>query len=142
MIVPNLKISREDILEIKQKDVAKFMGVSPSTVSGWENGIDTIPLKRLVEYANAYNLSLDYLFGIKNIPKSNLYIKIDNLVISKNLRKLRKANGMTQLELSKKTYIDRTSYSKYETGKNLITTTALYSLIKVYPTLSIEKLFF
>ena len=36
-------------------------------VSGWETGKDTIPLKRLIKYANHYNLSLDYLFGLTKI---------------------------------------------------------------------------
>ena len=35
-----------------------------TTISGWETGKDTIPLEKLVRYANEFNLSLDYLFGI------------------------------------------------------------------------------
>ena len=63
MIVKNFKTSRED-LELKQKDVAEFLGIHFSTVSGWETGKDTIPISRLIDYANQYELSLDYLFGL------------------------------------------------------------------------------
>ena len=60
MIIKNFKESRE-LLDIKQKDIAEFFGVHFSTVSGWETGKDTIPLERLIDYANKYNYSLDYV---------------------------------------------------------------------------------
>lgn len=65
MIVKNFRYSRES-LDLKQKDLTNFFNVTPSTISGWEIGKDTIPLKHLIKYANEYNLSLDYLFGLKN----------------------------------------------------------------------------
>ena len=51
MIVKNLRYCREN-LEIKQKEIAEILGVTYSTVSGWETGKDTIPLKQLIEFAN------------------------------------------------------------------------------------------
>ena len=63
MIVKNLKNSREE-LQLKQKDVAELFGLHTSTISGWETGKDPIPLSRLIDYANKYYLSLDYLFGL------------------------------------------------------------------------------
>ena len=63
MIVKNLKESRER-LDLKQVDIAKIFPVTKYTVSGWETGKDTIPLRRLIQYANHYNYSLDYLFGL------------------------------------------------------------------------------
>lgn len=63
MIIKNLRASRED-LDLKQKDIADFFDLHYSTISGWETGKDTIPIKRLIKYANEYSLSLDYLFGI------------------------------------------------------------------------------
>ena len=65
MIVKNLRYCREN-LELKQKEIAEILGVTYSTVSGWETGKDTIPLKQLIEFANKFNLSLDYLFGLNN----------------------------------------------------------------------------
>lgn len=65
MIIKNFKNSRENI-DIKQKDIAEFFNLNFTTISGWETGKDTIPLRRLIEYANHYNFSLDYLFGITN----------------------------------------------------------------------------
>ena len=69
--VKKLKDSRE-LMELRQIDIAKDMKVAPTTVSGWENEQDTIPFKRLIQYANLYNFRLDYLFGIsKNIYCNN-----------------------------------------------------------------------
>jgi len=65
MLVINLRESREE-LDLKQCDVAKIFNLHYSTVSGWETGNDTIPIKRLIYYANIYGYSLDYLFGILN----------------------------------------------------------------------------
>ena len=59
MIVKNLRYCREN-LELKQKDIANILNVTYSTVSGWETGKDTIPLRKLIEFANTFNLSLDY----------------------------------------------------------------------------------
>jgi bacteriophage CI repressor helix-turn-helix domain len=64
MIVKNFKYTREN-LGLKQKDLTNLFNVTYSTISGWETGKDTIPLKQLIKYANKYNLSLDYLFGLR-----------------------------------------------------------------------------
>ena len=63
MIIQNFKYSREE-LDLKQKDIAEMFGVHFTTVSGWETGKDTIPIERLVDYANRFHYSLDYLFGL------------------------------------------------------------------------------
>ena len=79
MIIKNLRNSRENI-DLKQKEIAEYFNVNYSTISGWETGKDTIPLRRLVEYANHYKFSLDYLFGITKHNDSNyndLYIDLE-----------------------------------------------------------------
>lgn len=139
MIVKNLRQSREN-LDIKQKDVAEYLKVNFTTVSGWETGKDTIPLKRLIEYANHYNYSLDYLFGITKDNTSYYPLTIDLNVISKNLRLLRKRHGMTQEEVAKKINTNQASYAHYENSVNLIPTTFLYSLTNVYKPFSIDEL--
>lgn len=140
MIIKNFKNSRENI-DIKQKDIAEFFNLNFTTISGWETGKDTIPLRRLIEYANHYNFSLDYLFGITNKnDESYLPLKIDIDLISKNLRILRKRNSMTQEEVAKKINTSQANYAHYENSKNLIPTTFLYSLTLVYKPFSIDKL--
>ena len=140
MIVKNFKESRE-ILDIKQKDIADYFNVNFSTVSGWETGKDTIPLRRLIEYANHYNYSLDYLFGItRNSNNKYLPLKIDLEIIATNLRKIRKKHNLTQEEVAKKLNTTQASYAHYELAQNLIPTAFLYNLTKVYKPFSIDQL--
>ncbi len=84
MIVKNLRSSREN-LELKQKDVAEFFGIHFSTVSGWETGKDTIPLERLIDYANEYCLSLDYLFGLISKNEDYYPLNLDLDLLATNL---------------------------------------------------------
>ena len=112
MRIKNLKESRE-MLDIKQKDIADLFNVNFSTVSGWETGKDTIPLRRLIDYANHYNFSLDYLFGLTNNNIDYLPLKIDLNLIGKNLRLIRKKHNLTQLQVSKKINTTQAAYAHY-----------------------------
>lgn len=140
MILKNFKESRE-ILDIKQKDIAEFFNINYSTVSGWETGKDTIPIRRLIEYANHYNFSLDYLFGLTRVNKEYYPIIINIEQVAKNLRLLRKQNQMTQEEVANKINTSQAAYAHYENNVNLIPTTFLYNLTHIYKPFSIDNLF-
>lgn len=76
-----LKLSRET-KGLDQKEVAGVLKTSISTVSGWENGYRTPPLKRLIKLAKLYETSLDYLVGIEmknEISKKDLHRLIKEL---------------------------------------------------------------
>ena len=139
MIINRMREYRE-IHDIKQKDIAKALNVHYSTVSGWENGNDTMPLTRIIAFANHYKLSLDYLFEISS---NNNYVPltINKDKIAENLLKLRKANNMTQQEVSRKLNISTGTYCDYENAKNLIKTNALYGLTTIYKPFSLDKIF-
>ena len=140
MIIYNLRNSREN-MDLKQKDIAEMFGVHFATVSGWETGKDTIPLERLIEYANRFNFSLDYLFGItKQNDTSYLPLEIDLNVIAQNLRKIRKSHNLTQEDVAKRINTSQASYAHYENSVNLIPTTFLYNLTDIYKLFSIDKL--
>lgn len=140
MIVKNLRESRE-LLDLKQKEIAEEFKVNFTTVSGWETGKDTIPLERLVDYANRYNYSLDYLFGLtrENTVQYEPLI-IDLELIAKNLRTIRKKNNLTQEQVAKKINTTQAAYAHYENAINLIPTAFLYNLIEIYKPFSIDKL--
>jgi transcriptional regulator with XRE-family HTH domain len=140
MKLKNFKESRE-ILDIKQKDIAEFFNINFSTVSGWETGKDTIPIRRLIEYANHYNFSLDYLFGLTRVNKNYYPVTIDIEQVAKNLRLLRKQNQMTQEEVAKKINTSQAAYAHYENNVNLIPTAFLYNLTQIYNSFSIDNLF-
>ena len=126
-------------MDLKQKDIAEMFGVHFATVSGWETGKDTIPLERLIEYANRFNFSLDYLFGItKQNDTSYLPLEIDLNVIAQNLRKIRKSHNLTQEDVAKRINTSQASYAHYENSVNLIPTTFLYNLTDIYKPFSID----
>lgn len=131
MVVKNLRDSRES-LDLKQKDIAELFKVNFTTVSGWETGKDTIPLKKLVLYANKFEYSLDYLFGITNRNTKYKPLELDLDLIAHNLKEIRKKYNFTQKGIAEKLNTTQPAYSHYETATNLITTTFLYNLIKIY----------
>ena len=140
MVIENLRKSREN-LELKQKDVADFFDIHFSTVSGWETGKDTIPIERLIDYANEYNYSLDYLFGVISKNEEYYPINLDLDLLARNLAALRIANNLTQVSVAKKLNTNQSNYSHYETASNIIPTSFLYGLTKIYKPFSIDELF-
>lgn len=140
MIVKNLKKSRENLF-LTQKDIANFFNLHYTTISGWETGKDTIPIRRLIEYANKFNQSLDYLFGIVKKNQTYYPINLNLKKLANNLKKLRNKNNLTQLSIAKKLNTSQSAYSHYETSTNIIPVAFIYGLIKIYGYFSIDKLF-
>ncbi len=48
---------------ILQKDLAKYLNVSNTTVSEWERGNNQPDIKTLIAIAKYFNTSVDYLIG-------------------------------------------------------------------------------
>lgn len=57
---------------LSQADVAARLGITRSTVSGYECNTITPSLEQLVKLAVLYNASLDYIMGMEN--RSHLYL--------------------------------------------------------------------
>lgn len=128
----NIKKSRKE-RNLKQKDIATILNVDRSTYSGWETGKDTIPLRKLFDLSNFYNLSIDYLTGLS---KKNDYIYTSDFIVLKsvgeNLKKLRINNHLKQKDLFNMLNVTSSSYSLYENGKILIQTSFIYQIAKKY----------
>lgn len=138
MIVKNLRYSREQ-LDLKQKDLTELFNVTYSTISGWENGKDTIPLRQLIKYANKYNYSLDYLFGLKNDNEDYESLEIDLNIIANNLKQIRKENKKTQQYIGDVLNTSSSAYAHYENARYLIPTSFLYNLSYIYKNFSIDE---
>ena len=130
MINNNLKFCRES-LEMTQKELGYVFGVAESTVSGWENNNDIMPLTKLVKFCDLYGFSLDYVTGLTRSNYSYSKInKLDRNKIGNNLKKIRTDLNLTQSKIAKECMISQTTYSNYELGIRLITTLTLYTLCK------------
>ena len=132
MIGNNLKFCREE-LEMTQTELGNIFGVSNSTVRGWENGYDTMPLKKVVKFCNQFNFSVDYVLGLTRRNKNyNKPIKLNKEMIGRKLKELRTKLKLSQQEIADVCSISRSTYSHYEIGFTLITTLTLYTICKTY----------
>lgn len=53
---------REDH-DLKQTDVAKYLGIAQTVYSRYERGFQTIPVEHLIRLADLYRVSVDYILG-------------------------------------------------------------------------------
>ena len=60
--ITRIKDLREDS-DIKQKELADYLGISQRTYSHYENGTRKLPLDILIALAEYYGCSTDYLLG-------------------------------------------------------------------------------
>lgn len=139
MQFPRMKEIREEA-GLKQKDMAEIMHITKGSYSMWECGADTIPLRRLNEFCNYFNVSIDYVVGISNKKKyANTTPDIKLKITGENLKKIRNKKGLTQTEISNELNINQPTWNRYEKSRTLILTVVLIELAQKYH-YSIDKI--
>ena len=132
-----LRDLREDN-DISQAECAKIGYISKNSYIRYENGERNPPLDVIVTYAKFYNVSIDYIAGLtndkgglhnnvqskynitqKNSPKAVIKIKEEKIMLSNNLKRIRKSKGLSQEELAIKLNVVRQTVSKWENGGSL-----------------------
>lgn len=132
MLGRNLKDVRT-YFDLTQKEMSEILGVSRSTYAGWENSIDNIPLTKLNDFSNYFDISLDYLCGLTNVKKYIIIKKEINInIVASNLKTTRIQHNDTQNKIANIINTDRSNYSRYELGKNLILTSLIIDFAKYY----------
>jgi transcriptional regulator with XRE-family HTH domain len=125
---------------LKQKDIAEIMNVTKGSYSMWECGTDTIPLRRLNQFCNYFDVSIDYVVGFNNKKKySNAKPDIKIKITGENLKKIRTKKGLTQVAIADALNINQPTWNRYENSKSLILTVVLVELAKKYH-YSIDKI--
>lgn len=64
MIAEKIKFLREQ-KELTQSDLAKKLNITRSSVNAWEMGISVPSTQYIVELANLFSVSTDYLLGVE-----------------------------------------------------------------------------
>ena len=68
--------------DMTQQNIADILNTKRTTYSGWENGIDSIPLLKLNEFCNYFNISLDYICGLSKQKKiEKIKKEIDKITV-------------------------------------------------------------
>lgn len=113
--------------------VAEKLGVAKGTYSMWEYGKDIIPLKRLVDLANIYQVKIDYLLNLSDKKDNNkIYATINEQNVSHNLITIRKNLNLSQAKIAASINLSRSAWNLYEHNIVLITTIPLYELCLKY----------
>lgn len=60
---------REDH-DLKQKDIAKLLGTTQQVYSRYENGENEIPVRHIITLCKFYNVSADYVLGLKKFQQT------------------------------------------------------------------------
>ena len=61
---------REDN-DLTQQQVAEYLGTSQTMYARYERGANELPLRRLKKLCELYNVSSDYLLGIKTVSETD-----------------------------------------------------------------------
>ena len=131
MLNSNLKFCREE-LGMTQTELGYVFGISDAAVRQWENGYNIMPLSKLINFCNLYDYSLDFVVGLSRKNTQYGKFKTNKKIIGDNLKEIRKNLNLSQQDFCDKCNISQTTYSGYETGKYLITSTNLYVICKTY----------
>ena len=125
---------------LKQKEVADTMGVTKGSYSMWECGTDTIPLRRLNQFCNYFDVSIDYVVGLSDKKKyANAKPDIKLKITGENLKKIRNKKNLTQVAISDTLNINQPTWNRYEKSRTLILTVTLVELARKYH-YSIDKI--
>ncbi len=131
-MIERMKEIRESC-DTKQKEIAEAMGISRSTYAVLENKFNVIPLKRLNDFANYFNVSIDYTLGLTNKKQYiNSQPAIDIERTRKRLRQIRQENNYTQTKLAKFLNTSPSVWCDYERGRYLVSTTFIYEFAKKF----------
>ncbi len=118
---------------LTQEDIAKNLNIARITYSHYESQERIIPIERLNNICNFYNISLDYALGITDKKQyKNSKKDISIIAAGTRLREYRKIFGLTQKNLAKFLGTTQSVIAEYERGRFLINTPFVYQLCKEY----------
>ena len=118
--------------DLTQQELADIFKVSRSLISKWDRNLITVPLKQLNNYANYFNISLDYITGLSDKKTKTNKINLDNNLVGKRIVEVREKNNLTLRKLADELNTTSSTISAYETGKVLIQSSFAITICSQY----------
>lgn len=118
--------------DITQKEMALKLNLKNNIYCMYEKEYQTIPIKYLIQIADIFNVSIDYLFGFNDIKSYNNYKKVIFSKAGTRLKEFRKDNKISQIELAAFLNTTQSIISEYEHGKHLLSTAFTYTICQKY----------
>lgn len=116
--------------KINQEETAKRLKVNRSSYAMWESGNEIIPIKRLLDFSNIFNVSIDFCLGLNT--KNNQITNYNKEKSITRLKEFRKEQKLTQEKLAKILNTNKSVICGYEKGRYIIATPFLYQICKKY----------
>ena len=113
--------------------LAEILNISQVTYSHYEIQEKIIPLTRLNDLCNFYDISIDYVFSFTKIKQYlNANKEIDKKLSGERLKEFRKEHKLTQVKLAEYLNTSHSTIVEYEQGVYVISLTFLYAICKKY----------
>ena len=115
----------------KQEEIANILKIKRNTYSMWELEHDIIPLKKLIEFSDYFQISLDYILELSSKPTiiTNPFNYEKYLY---RIKEIRKENKKTQAGLAKTLNTTNSVISRYESGTTFILTSFLIEYCHIF----------
>ena len=115
--------------DLSQRKTAVKLKISKSYYNYFETGERIIPLVRLNDFSNLFNVDFDYALGLSNHNILTKKLKrLDKELIGLRLKEIRKKKGLTQENVANLLHTSQSTISSYEHGKAIILTAFLYEM--------------
>lgn len=129
--ITRIKDIREDN-DLTQEQMSKILNIKRSAYSLWEIGVSIIPLNYLSDFADYFNLSVDYVLGLTNNRNIKTIKGLDFKTLGDNIKTLRIKNNLSQLALSKMLNVSQACIVRWEKAQIKITVSNLYKISKLF----------
>lgn len=117
--------------DLRQKDISMMLKANINTYPHWESGMYEIPMEMVDKLSKFYNCTIDYLTGLSN-EKRCFTKEFNSEEIFIRLKRLRKENHLSQVEIGNRLGFGQMNYSRYERGQVLIPFSKLYLIAKKF----------
>lgn len=120
--------------KLTQQELASLFHLDKSSISKYENGHQVPEMETLINFANFFDVSIDYLLGKVSNENSNqdLEMYTECNLFSKRLKKLRQEADLKQSDLAKKLGLSTSTIGMYEQGRRQADPDTLLELSKIF----------